>query len=103
MHAATNATDNGPSAQALAARMSASWAAFARSGNPDAWQVYTTADVLLALLSVGLLVTALRGGRTLRIVMAEGKLEALVAGLPGGVFLPGLACRVMGKQALYPV
>jgi hypothetical protein len=37
--------------------------------NPDAWQVYTTADVLLALLSVGLLVAALRGGRTIRLVL----------------------------------
>lgn len=42
--------------------------------NPDAWQVYTTADVLLALLSVGLVVAALRGGRTLR-----GVLTAAVA------------------------
>jgi hypothetical protein len=37
--------------------------------NPDAWQVYTTADVLLALLSVGLVVVALRGGQTLRMAL----------------------------------
>jgi hypothetical protein len=45
--------------------------------NPDAWQVYTSADVLLALLSVGLLVTALRGGRTLRIVLTAAVAIAL--------------------------
>jgi hypothetical protein len=36
---------------------------------PDAWQLYTAADVLMALLAVALLVAALRGNRTLRIVL----------------------------------
>jgi hypothetical protein len=45
--------------------------------NPDAWQVYTTADVLLALLSVGLVVTALRGGRTFRMVLTAAVAIAL--------------------------
>jgi len=45
--------------------------------NPDAWQVYTTADVLLALLSAALTVAALRGGRTLRGVLAVAVAIAL--------------------------
>jgi hypothetical protein len=34
--------------------------------DPTAWQVYSSADVLLALLSVALLGVALKGGRRLR-------------------------------------
>jgi hypothetical protein len=45
--------------------------------NPDAWQVYTSADVLLALLSVGLFVAAVRGGRTFRIVLTAAVAIAL--------------------------
>jgi hypothetical protein len=45
--------------------------------NPDAWQVYTAADVLLALLSVGLIVAALRGGRTIRMVLTGAVAIAL--------------------------
>jgi hypothetical protein len=45
--------------------------------NPDAWQVYTTADVLLALLAVGLLIAAARGWRTLRIVLTVAVALAL--------------------------
>ncbi|MFZ0387367.1 MAG: hypothetical protein WAL22_17020 [Solirubrobacteraceae bacterium] len=45
--------------------------------NPDAWQVYTTADVLLALVSVGLLVAALRGGRTIRMMLTAAVAVAL--------------------------
>jgi hypothetical protein len=45
--------------------------------NPDAWQVYTTADVLLALLALGLLVAAARGGRTLRKVLTAAVAIAL--------------------------
>jgi hypothetical protein len=36
---------------------------------PDAWQVYTAADVLLTLVAVGLLAAALLGDRTLRLVL----------------------------------
>jgi hypothetical protein len=35
--------------------------------DPTAWQVYTVADVLLALLAIGLVVLALRGGRRARV------------------------------------
>jgi hypothetical protein len=45
--------------------------------NPDAWQVYTSADVLLALVSVGLMVAALRGGRTIRMVLIAAVAVAL--------------------------
>jgi hypothetical protein len=45
--------------------------------NPDGWQVYTSADVLLALLSVGLMLAALRGGRTLRMVLIAAVAIAL--------------------------
>jgi hypothetical protein len=37
---------------------------------PDAWQVYTTADVLLTLLALSLLAAALWGNRALRLVLA---------------------------------
>ncbi len=35
--------------------------------DPTAWQVYSTADVLLALLAVALVVTALAGSRAVRV------------------------------------
>ncbi len=38
--------------------------------DPTAWQVYSDADVLLALVAGGLLAVALRGGRALRIALA---------------------------------
>jgi hypothetical protein len=40
--------------------------------NPTAWQVYSSADVLLALLAAGLLIAALHGGRPARLVVAVG-------------------------------
>jgi hypothetical protein len=36
---------------------------------PDAWQLYTAADVLLALVAAALLVAALWGARVLRLVL----------------------------------
>jgi hypothetical protein len=45
--------------------------------NPNAWQVYTSADVLLALLSVGLMLAAFRGGRTFRMVLTAAVAIAL--------------------------
>jgi hypothetical protein len=54
---------------------SASFAGVPR--NPDAWQVYTSADVILALLSVGLIGAALRGGRTIRMVVTGAVAIAL--------------------------
>jgi hypothetical protein len=45
--------------------------------SPDAWQVYTTVDVLLVLLAVGLGMGALWGNRALRLVLAA----AVVIGL----------------------
>src|ERR1700744_2012115 len=38
--------------------------------DPDAWQVYSVADVLLALLAGGLLAVALWGGRAARLALA---------------------------------
>jgi hypothetical protein len=43
----------------------------------NAWQVYTAADVLLALLAVALLVLALKGPRTARICTLMGCVLAL--------------------------
>lgn len=37
--------------------------------DPNAWQVYSAADVLLALVAAGLLATALRGARAARLVV----------------------------------
>jgi hypothetical protein len=37
--------------------------------NPDAWQVFSAVDVLLALLAAGLLAAALRGGRPARAIL----------------------------------
>lgn len=45
--------------------------------NPDAWQVYSIADVLLLLLVLGLLAVALRGGRSPRRALALALLVAL--------------------------
>lgn len=47
--------------------------------DPTAWQVYSAADVLLALLAVGLIAVALVGGRTVRMV-------ALIAAAVGLAF-----------------
>jgi hypothetical protein len=38
--------------------------------NPTAWQVYSAADVFLALVAAGLLAVALRGGRAARVAVA---------------------------------
>ncbi|HEY5429662.1 MAG TPA: hypothetical protein VIK04_11140, partial [Solirubrobacteraceae bacterium] len=38
--------------------------------DPNAWQVYSAADVLLAIVAAGLLAVALWGGRTRRIALA---------------------------------
>jgi fatty acid desaturase len=45
--------------------------------DPDAWQVYSAADVLLALLGAGLLALALWGGRLRRLTVALALAVAL--------------------------
>ena len=45
--------------------------------SPDAWQVYSAADVLLALLALALVGVALRGARTARRVLAAALALAL--------------------------
>jgi hypothetical protein len=40
--------------------------------DPSAWQVYSAADVLLAVVAGGLLVGALRGGRAARLIVGLG-------------------------------
>jgi hypothetical protein len=45
--------------------------------NPDAWQVYSGADVLLALVAAGLMAVALRGGRALRLGVVLSLVVAL--------------------------
>jgi hypothetical protein len=44
---------------------------------PDAWQLYTAADVLLALVAAALLVAALWGDRTLRMVLVAAAAIAI--------------------------
>jgi hypothetical protein len=46
--------------------------------DPDAWQVYSAADVLLALLAGGLLALALWGGRAVRLAVAIALVVALI-------------------------
>jgi hypothetical protein len=46
--------------------------------DPDAWQVYSVADVLLALLAGGLLAVALWGGRARRLALAIALVVAFV-------------------------
>jgi hypothetical protein len=46
--------------------------------DPDAWQVYSVADVLLALVAGGLLAVALWGGRARRLALAIALAGALV-------------------------
>jgi hypothetical protein len=45
--------------------------------DPTAWQVYSAADVLLALVAAGLLAAALHGGRPMRVVLTLAVLVAL--------------------------
>jgi hypothetical protein len=45
--------------------------------NPTAWQVYSVADVFLALVAVGLFLVALLGGRGRRTVLALALVVAL--------------------------
>lgn len=45
--------------------------------DPNAWQVYSAADVLLALVAGGLLAVALGGGRVRRLVLALALAVAL--------------------------
>jgi hypothetical protein len=45
--------------------------------DPDAWQVYSIADVLLALVAGGLLAVALWGGRARRLALAIALVVAL--------------------------
>jgi hypothetical protein len=45
--------------------------------DPTGWQVYSTADIVLALLAVGLVATALLGTRTWRFVVSAAALIAL--------------------------
>ena len=45
--------------------------------DPDAWQVYSAADALLALVAGGLMALALFGGRAHRLAMAIALLVAL--------------------------
>jgi hypothetical protein len=46
--------------------------------DPTAWQVYSAADVLLALVAGGLIVVALWGGRAPRVALTLALLVALV-------------------------
>jgi hypothetical protein len=46
--------------------------------DPDAWQVYSIADVLLALVAGGLLAVALWGGRARRLALAIALAVAIV-------------------------
>jgi hypothetical protein len=54
---------------ALRAQYGATAALQGVPSDPTAWQVYSVADVLLALLAAGLLAAALRGGRPARLVL----------------------------------
>ena len=45
--------------------------------DPTAWQVYATADIVLAVLAAGLVATALFGPRSWRVVGAAAALIAL--------------------------
>jgi hypothetical protein len=63
---------------ALRAQYGASAALHGVPVDPNAWQVYSAADVLLALVAAGLIVVALLGGRRRRLVLALGLAVALV-------------------------
>jgi hypothetical protein len=56
----------------LRARYGATAALTGVPADPSAWQVYSAADVFLALVAVGLFLVALLGGRAGRIVLALG-------------------------------
>jgi hypothetical protein len=75
--------------------------------DPDAWQVYSAADVLLALLAGGLLAVALWGGRAARLALALALAVALVfvvhaMGVPptnGAVLFDPASSRYVGTGA----
>jgi hypothetical protein len=56
--------------RSLLARYGATSALQGIPRDPNAWQAYSAADVLLALVAGGLLAVALWGGRTRRLVLA---------------------------------
>jgi hypothetical protein len=45
--------------------------------DPNAWQVYSAVDVLLAIVAAGLLAAALRGGRPARLVLSAAVIVAV--------------------------
>lgn len=61
----------------LRAQYGASAALQGVPADPNAWQVYSAADVLLVLVAAGLIVVALVGGRGRRVVLALGLAVAL--------------------------
>jgi hypothetical protein len=61
----------------LRARYGATAALAGVPADPTAWQVYSAADVFLALVALGLLVVALLGGRGRRIALALALAVAL--------------------------
>ena len=62
----------------LRAQYGASAALQGVPADPTAWQVYSAADLLLALVAGGLIAVALLGGRGRRVVLALGLAVALV-------------------------
>jgi hypothetical protein len=61
----------------LRARYGATAALAGVPADPNAWQVFSAADVLLALVAAGLFLVALAGGRARRVVLALGLAVAL--------------------------
>ena len=63
---------------AVLARYGSSSALRGVARSPDAWQVYSAVDVILAVLALALIAAGLRGGRTARWVVAGAMAVALV-------------------------
>jgi hypothetical protein len=70
--------------------------------DPSAWQVYSTADIVLALLAAGLVATALFGTRTWRFVASGAALLALAFTLHALAAPPGNGANIFNPSLSVP-
>ncbi len=70
--------------------------------DPNAWQVYSAADVLLALLAAAVILVALIGGRGVRLLVLAGAGVALVFTLHALSHAPTSGANIFNPSASVP-
>jgi hypothetical protein len=70
--------------------------------NPTAWQVYSAADVLLALLSLALFLAALAGSRAARVVVLIGVVIALAFTVHAAAVAPTNGANIFNPSLSVP-